>query len=161
MAQPINAKFASRLRMNPSWGDVPPEPAAVTQAPNPQSEPPDPPVAHDLEACANVVLNMLPKHIAEYAREMAYVYNRQPVWALVAGHVLKAYENGDIQAPMLDPSWPRAWKDLPMDPSTAVATCEWKGGEKGEHTFVRRRYKQRYCSNECGVAAAMAPKVEA
>ena len=106
---------------------------------------------HDLEMCANTLLDMLPKHIAEYAREMAYVYNRQPVWSLIAGHVLKAYENGDLQAPMLDPSWPRAWKDLPVDPNGSQAECEWRGGEKGTHTYIRRRYKQRACSQECGL----------
>ena len=112
----------------------------------------------DPEAAANAIVDLLPAYIAEYAREMAYVYNRQPLWSLVAGHVLKAYENGDLQAPVLDPSWPRKFTTLPMDPRAKTYTCEWRDGAKGVHTFTPIRYKQRFCSNECGTAAAMAPK---
>lgn len=104
---------------------------------------------HDVEACAAAVLAMLPKHIAEHIREVAYVYNRQPLWAIVAGHCYKAYENGDVQAPLMDPSWPRLFPSLGVDPAKQVATCEQCGA-----SFTPKRYKERYCSQACGAIAA-------
>ena len=133
-------------------------PPTITTASTAEFLPAEPEVApvsgaHDLEACAAEILAMLPKHIAEYVREIAYVHNRQPLWSIVAGHLLKAYENGDIQAPLLDPSWPRRFTDLPADPSTQTYTCAWPECAK---EFVPKRYKQRFCSNECGTAAQAA-----
>ena len=130
--------------------------------PPPEPDPPASPASqvpeHDLEACAAEGLKMLPTHIQDYIKEIAYVHNRQPLWSLVAGHCLKAYENGDAQAPLLDPSWPRRFPSLPADPAKQTYVCEWRDGEKGRHEFRPARYKQRFCSTECGVAAAMAAK---
>lgn len=112
----------------------------MTTAPHPE---------HSLEDCAARVLAQLPKHIAEHVREVAYIYNRQPLWSLVAGHCLKAYENGDVQAPMLDPSWPRQFPTLGVDPSKQLYTCAICSVG-----FTPKRYKQQYCSQECGAVAA-------
>ena len=122
--------------------------ARVTEAD--QTAPREAPAApHDVEACAAAVLAMLPKHIADHIREVAYVYNRQPLWSLVAGHCYKSYENGDVQAPLMDPSWPRLFPNVGVDPSKQVATCEQCQG-----SFTPKRYKERYCSQACGAIAA-------
>jgi hypothetical protein len=158
MAQPIRPlpATAELLKTRPV---PPPEPGPLT---TPEiaailATPPAP--EHDLEACAGEVLKMLPTHIQDYIKEIAYVHNRQPLWSLVAGHCLKAYENGDAQAPLLDPSWPRRFPSLDADPAKKTYVCEWQDGEKGRHEFKPSRYKQRFCSTECGVAAAMATKL--
>ena len=152
MAQPLK-RFINSLDdlRNAALGVPPP---TVDLSPS-VAAPPEPTASspHDLEACATEILKMLPTHIAEYIREIAYVYNRQPLWSIVAGHCLKAYENGDIQAPILDPSWPRRFPDMPADPRAQTYVCDWVECAK---PFTPVRYKQRFCSQACGAAAQKA-----
>ncbi len=108
-----------------------------------------------MEKAANLVLDSLPGYLAETIREMAYVHNRQPLWAFVAGHLVRAYENGELSAPIMDPSWPRLFTDVP-DPLKATYQCE-----HCRAAFVPRRWRQKYCSNECGTAAQTPAEVKA
>lgn len=131
---------------------------AVTPVTEPPAGP-TPSINDELEKASELILTTVPKYIADAAREAAYVTNRQPLWSLMAGHILKAYENGDIQAPILDPAWPRRFPDIGN--AFKAVLCEYKDGPRGEHTFIPKRYKQRFCSNDCGIAATMKPRVEA
>ena len=104
----------------------------------------------DQKACeqaAILVLDCLPHYIADTAKELAYVHNRQPLWAFVAGHILRAYENGELAVPIMDPGWPRHFANVP-DPLNGRYKCKWCGAE-----FAPHRYKQQYCQNSCGTAA--------
>ena len=101
----------------------------------------------ELEKAAALVLSMLPGPIAEQIKEMSYVFNRFPLWVTVAGLVLRCYENGEHQSPILEPSWPRVFNNLPMDPLKQEYACE-----QCQQTFMPRRYRQRFCSNDCGLA---------
>lgn len=111
-----------------------PEPVA------PRLEPSDP-----LDAAANLVLSKLPPYIAEHIRETAYITNRIPLWAMVAGHLYKAFENGDVHTPLMDPSWPKDFPRLPVDPLRGDYRCEQCGAP-----FQPKRYKERFCSTACG-----------
>lgn len=106
-----------------------------------------PELAAEWEKAADVLLHALPVWLSDAVREMAYVHNRQPLWAFVMGHVLKAYETGELSAPVLDPSWPRAFTGLP-DPLNAQYKCVWCG-----NPFPPKRWRQKFCTNECGTAA--------
>lgn len=108
-------------------------------------------VPPDREAAAEVILNQLPKTIADAIREISLIHNRYPLWVTVAGLVLKAYENGEHQAPILDPSWPRQF-DL-VELHMGDVKCEWCG-----EIYKPKRWKQRFCSNDCGFKAREAEK---
>jgi hypothetical protein len=121
---------------------------AVENRTNPVENHPNP--GHDVEACANAVLDQLPAHVAEAVRETSLVFNRYPLWVTVAGLVLKAFENGDHQAPILDPGWSRQ-----LQVEDPIAHAKYKC-EQCASAFRPIRYRQRYCSDECGRVAAAA-----
>lgn len=145
MATPIVPK--TPLTGNPAAAPVP-QPKAVEAA-----LPSAPRDVEALNAAANLLLDQIPKYMAEHIREVATITCRIPIWAMVAGHLLKTYEIGDTQSPLLDPSWPRLFTDLGPDPSGRAYVCEWADCGK---TFEPKRYKQRFCSQACGAQAQAA-----
>lgn len=106
---------------------------------------------HSLEQCANHLVDQLPPHIAAVVRESSYVASRVPLWVTVAGLVLRAFENGEVTYPILDPAWPRVFPEVAEYMRAHQSGCEHCGAE-----FDAKRYKQRFCSNECGTAAQLA-----
>ena len=129
--------FAEAVPSAPSQASVATAPVAVPEA------------YAELEAAARLLVDQLPKHIADYVLETAYVSNRQPLWTVVAGHLLRAYEHGTMTAPILDPAWGRAFGAVGIALADTRYACEWCS-----KPFTPARFRQRYCSQSCGAAAA-------
>lgn len=103
----------------------------------------------ELERAANLIVDVLPTYMQDPVREMAYVYGRQPLWSLVAGHLIAAYEQGTISAPITDPGWPPHFGAVGVDLPGSRYQCQ-----RCRTVFVPTRYKQAYCTTACGAEAA-------
>lgn len=108
-------------------------------------------VTHTLDQCAEAVVAQLDGPLAEYVREIAMIHQRIPLWALVAGCLNAAYEHGTLSTPILSPSWPRSFVGVGLDLATLTYDCRWC-----HQAFTPQRYKQGYCSQDCGTLAAKA-----
>ena len=91
------------------------------------------------EAAADVLLSKLEPSIRNYAIELADLVLKIPRWQLVLGSLMSQYQSGSLVAPYIDPSWQ---VQQIVESSSKCERC-------GE-TFVPKRLKQRFCSNECG-----------
>lgn len=100
------------------------------------------------EEAAHTLLAALNPATGATVLELAYVHNHIPLWAMVMGHVQRAYETGELSAPVLDAAWPRAFPDLPD-----VLATDYKC-ERCKAAFRPTRFRQRYCSTPCGTEAA-------
>ena len=109
------------------------------------------PPPHTLDQCAEAVVAQLDGPLAEYVREIAMIHQRIPLWALVAGCLNAAYEHGTLSTPILSPSWPRSFVGVGLDLTTLTYDCRWC-----QQAFTPQRYKQGYCSQDCGTLAAKA-----
>src|SRR5712664_3128646 len=94
----------------------------------------------DVEECALALAEKLPEMIRKYALESAYVTCRVPLWALILGHIMRAYENGLMVSPILDPSWSKAIADNPIPEHQREAECE-----HCHKVFMRKYFGMRYC----------------
>jgi hypothetical protein len=107
----------------------------------------------DLEAAARLIAEQLPEQIRDYLYEVAYVANRQPLWTVIGGHVLRAYDNGTMSAPLIDPSWTKHFGTVGIDLKDTRYECDWPDCRA---EFTPTRFRQRYHSQECGMLAAKA-----
>ena len=106
-----------------------------------------------LDDAARLILAKFTPHIQSFVEELGAVHLRIPVWAVMAGAVMAAYEQGTLAAPVFDPSWRESLASVTgADPSNAEYTCEYCHIQ-----YPPRRYRQRFCSNECGQAAVAPP----
>ena len=99
-----------------------------------------------LDEAAALLLTKVPDYVRVFINEQVRVHSRYPAWAFIMGSVLRQYEVGRLQAPLLDPSWFRDLKSL--GPELGVAFCQFCAKE-----FKELHYRQKFCSNECGYAA--------
>lgn len=118
---------------------------------HPFEVPAPPPAPHTLDQCAEAVVAQLDGPLAEYVREIAMIHQRIPLWALVAGILNAAYEHGTLATPILSPSWPRSFAGVGLDLTTLTYDCRWC-----QTAFTPQRYRQGYCSQDCGTLAAKA-----
>lgn len=101
----------------------------------------------DREACARVLLNLLPEATRTFAYEVCeHVLHIQPS-QLIHGHLMAAADAGRLQAPLIDPSW----ETQQTPESEGRSLCEWP---ECRQPFTPERYGQRFCSNLCGGKAA-------
>ena len=119
-------------------------------------EPVDPPRAHEcpaptLEQAAELLISKLSPALQNVCYETAYLQQRITLWAFIAGHLLRAYENGVIWHPVLDPSWSSEFGMRGVRPPVETP-CEQCGV-----FYTPRRWKQRFCSSPCGIAAGTVP----
>lgn len=104
------------------------------------------PAPKALDDAATLLMTKLPANIKVFIEEQSRVYSGYPPWVFILGAVLRQFEISQLQAPILDPSWLREFSSLV--PPTGQAICKHCGT-----TFKEQKYKQKYCSNECGMRA--------
>lgn len=98
-----------------------------------------------LDAAAMQLLMMLSEPVRDMIIETASTTLSIPLWQLIAGLIEQAYEIGTYTTPILDPDWSN---NLPSKPAIFKDSfCE-----NCRQAFTPRWARQRWCSNECGIA---------
>lgn len=98
-----------------------------------------------LDAAAMQLLMMLSEPVRDMIIETASTTLSIPLWQLIAGLIEQAYEIGTYTTPILDHGWSN---NLPSKPAVFKdAFCE-----NCRQAFKPRWPRQRWCSNECGIA---------
>ena len=94
----------------------------------------------DLEVQAtNLINTTLPAHIAAFAKEIAYLNLKIPLWQHLMGIYRLAHDQGQFPAPFLD----TAWSSVKI---TAQHVFKCKNCGK---TAELKRLGQRFCNNNC------------
>ena len=97
--------------------------------------------SRSLDDAATLLLNILSPSIRSYVLELADITLHIPRWQLLLGALMSQYESGNLTAPSIDPSW-REVEAIIGDSICDLETCK--------KTFTPKRFKQRYCSTQCG-----------
>jgi hypothetical protein len=143
--------YLTRGTVEPAPSEPTP-PAAAATAPTL----PDPAAHAALDAMTLTLLAQLDEAQRTFLQELAYIHNRLPVWALVVGAVQRCFEDATIASPVLPPMVRRLCEGYRPPQEQGLYTCE-----HCHHAFIPKRWRQRFCSNDCGaafLALVMRPK---
>jgi hypothetical protein len=103
-------------------------------------------VTDSREAAAELLLKDLDPPTADFAREVAYLHARIPLWAVIVGAVQRCYEDATLIAPVLPPMVRRMTDGFVPPGTRGDSFCEICG-----KSFSAKRLRQRNCgSEECG-----------